>query len=302
MKITGKRLLFYISLTCLILASLFYFTSPTSASRKQIGVFLVTGENKWALDQLKTGLEQAAKELDVELVYQEVPAADFDKQQESLARQLEETDGIITAGILEPEKLFTDEKPLIDLEISDFDQVQAKVKQTTTDYQLGATLGKALTARTTGRISYWKSPRVLHSEDRGTGLHEHLASGQVLAPMIGSATTILAELAKETAPLTLVLDDVQQLTEFQDATGKGNLPAGLSVYVLDFSNQVLAAIDRQEIVGGILQDNYSRGYQSLYQLVGDKESHQRRLPDNYFVTKDNLFSPALEPLVFPYKE
>lgn len=299
MKLNRKKITFYLSLLSLVLGSLFYFTSPAAPQRKQVGVVLVTGENKWATDQLKAGLEQAAKELNVELLYQEIATNDVENQRQSLSEELADTVGVITYGLADPQKIVTDAAALIDLTQNEFTQQDAE--QRTTDYQRGASLGEVLSAKGATTIVYWQSGQVADEQGRAQGLADNLATGQQLQAVRGDATQLLQVLQQD--PLaSLVLDGPQQLAAYTEAVTQSKQPLRKELFLLEFSDQILAAIDQEEVVGAVLQDDYSRGYQSLYQLVGTAADKQRRLPNDRIVTKDNLFSPLLEPLVFPYKE
>ena len=301
------RVFLIISSIFLVLSGWFYFGSPTNDKNPQIEVLIAAEENKWQLDRLKAGLEQAAKELDSEVIYTEVSRSEYRRQQEEVSTRTDDMyKGILYGGPVD-RKLVEKNQEIVNLEAADFQhKMNEKEKIVSADYQRGATLGKYLSRQlsTTSQVVYWQDKSCADPEGRVAGLERHLKSKQQIDCVSGKVETLIQRLNSYSngKNVSLVMDTPQQLTDYLESSKHDESKNYLRGYLLEFSDKILVAIDDGDILAAVFQDDYSRGYQSIYQLIdSDQKKKQKNLGDRV-IDKQNLFSQDLEPLLFPYNE
>lgn len=301
------RVVLIISFIFLIFSGWFYFDSPTNDKNRQIEVLIATQGNKWQLDRLKAGLEQAAKELNSEVFYTEIPRSDYRRKQKEISgRTGDMYKGILYGGPVD-HKVVEKNQEIINLEAVDFQPKMAKNEKTVnTDFQRGSTLGNYLNKQllATSQIVYWQDKSCADPEGRVAGLKSHLKGKQKITCVSGNVNTLIHYLnnySKE-KNVRLVMDTPQQLTDYLESSKHGGNQNYLRGYLLEFSDKVLAAIDDGDILAAVFQDDYSRGYQSLYQLIDSNQKKAEKISKDQIIDKQNLFSQELEPLLFPYNE
>lgn len=301
------RVFLIISSIFLLLSGWFYFGSPTTEKHPQIEVLIAVGENKWQLDRLKAGLEQAAQELDAEIIYTEVPKKEYRHQQENISSKTGDLyKGVLYGGPADRKKVKKNQA-VLNLETADFQQkTDKKEKDISTDFQRGAVLGKYLADRspTNSCIVYWQDENCATPEDRKAGLERYLGSKVQIDCVSGKVEKLMQHLNSYSGQMkvNLIMDTPQQLTDYLESSKRGAGTDYLQGYLLEFSDKVLAAIDDGDISAAVFQDDYSRGYQAIYQLIGTDQKSNQQVSKEQIISKQNLFSRDLEPLLFPYNE
>ena len=289
-----------VSSICLLLAGWFYFGSPNEKEPRQIEAIIVPNNSKWQQDRLMAGLEQAAKELAVEISYKTVSKEEYVIQQEEGNTNLRDLEGVILYGGPLKKGVIASQEKVVNLEVASY----KKESVVSTEFQKGKSLGAYIQAThpVIEEVIYWQDSTSPNSTERTEGLKEELPT-QKIEGIIGSVETVMEKVTSfsSSGRVCLIMDTGQQVSDYQAYTSRGK-DEPIKSYVIDFSDSILVAIDREEIEAAVFQDEYSRGYQSVYQLINKGAENLVSIPEISIINQENLFSKELEPLLFPHNE
>ena len=309
MKESLKNLFLIFSSLLLIFSFIYYWTRPKPVREYQVTAYLQNAFDDSGHNALKLGMEQAALDYKVEMNFTHLDESLTlkEKEQQLLAETAQGKEGIILEPSFTQETMLLPEEGAFVFVNSQIATSQQVPKIATDNQKMGADLGAEIFLNHTTKqpiLIVSVNERNQESRENQAGLTQVLEEHQIgyeeflfkegfekqfIAKVKGGAYGTIVCLGRE------VSEELGKLKKSEESLGE------VALYGFGFSNGLLNLVDQGILQGLGVSNQFAVGYAAVSQVVGQLEGKVIHLPHiaSLIVTKENLFDPDNQKLLFP---